>query len=139
MQTSVPELTDLSSEPKPILDLYGPDVQQAGHLRRQLPAGPPAGRARRALRPALSHGLGPARRPARADPRASASDTDQPSAALIKDLKQRGLLDDTLVIWGGEFGRTIYSQGELTATTTAATITRAASRSGWPAAASSRA
>ena len=42
-------------------------------------------------------------------------DTDQPSAALIPDLKQRGLLDDTLVIWGGEFGRTIYSQGELTA------------------------
>ena len=116
MQTSVPELTDLSSEPKHVLDLYGPDVQQARHVRRQLPAGAAAGRARRALHPALPHGLGPARQPARADPQASASDTDQPSAALIKDLKQRGLLDDTLVIWGGEFGRTIYSQGALTAT-----------------------
>ena len=88
---------------------------QAGHLRRQLPAGPPAGRARRAVHPALSHGLGPARQPARPDPR-QCQDTDQPSAALIKDLKQRGLLDDTLVIWGGEFGRTVYSQGQLTAT-----------------------
>ena len=43
-------------------------------------------------------------------------DTDQPSAALVQDLKQRGLLDDTLVVWGGEFGRTVYSQGALTAT-----------------------
>jgi uncharacterized protein (DUF1501 family) len=49
--------------------------------------------------------------------RSQCHDTDQPSAALIKDLKQRGLLDDTLVIWGGEFGRTVYSQGTLTATT----------------------
>ena len=48
--------------------------------------------------------------------RSQCHDTDQPSAALVKDLKQRGLLDDTLVIWGGEFGRTIYSQGQLTAT-----------------------
>ena len=64
-------------------------------------------------------------------------DTDQPSAALIQDLKQRGLLEDTLVIWGGEFGRTVYSQGKLTdRTITAAIIIRAASRSGWPAAAS---
>ena len=61
---------------------------------------------------------------------------DQASAALVNDLKQRGLLDDTLVIWGGEFGRTIYSQGKLTKRrTTAATTIRAASRSGWPAAA----
>ncbi len=48
--------------------------------------------------------------------RAQCRDTDQPSAALIRDLKQRGLLEDTLVIWGGEFGRTVYSQGQLTAT-----------------------
>ena len=48
--------------------------------------------------------------------RSQCHDTDQPSAALVKDLKQRGLLDDTLIIWGGEFGRTIYSQGQLTAT-----------------------
>ena len=64
-------------------------------------------------------------------------DVDQPCYGLIQDLKQRGMLDDTLVIWGGEFGRTIYSQGGLTqGRTTAATITRAASRCGWPAAAS---
>jgi arylsulfatase A-like enzyme len=79
--------------------------------------------------------LGPARRPARHHPRKQCRDVDQPSAALIKDLKQRGLLDDTLVVWGGEFGRTAYSQGALTATTTAATTTRAASPCGWPAAA----
>jgi len=48
--------------------------------------------------------------------RGQCKDTDQPSAALIMDLKQRGLLDDTLVVWGGEFGRTVYSQGELTMT-----------------------
>ena len=48
--------------------------------------------------------------------RGQCRDTDQASAALINDLKQRGLLDDTLVVWGGEFGRTVYSQGELTAT-----------------------
>ena len=63
-------------------------------------------------------------------------DTDQACAALIKDLKQRGLLEDTLVIWGGEFGRTPMVQG---AATTAATITPTPSRCGWPAAASSRA
>ena len=62
-------------------------------------------------------------------------DVDQACYGLIQDLKQRGMLDDTLVIWGGEFGRTIYSQGGLTPTNTAATITRAASRCGWPAAA----
>ena len=56
MQTSVPELTDLSDEPDRVFDLYGPDVAQARHLRRQLPAGPPAGRARRALHPALPRG-----------------------------------------------------------------------------------
>ena len=61
--------------------------------------------------------------------RGQCTDTDQPSAALVKDLKQRGLLDDTLVVWGGEFGRTVYSQGDAAPrTTTAATTTRAASR-----------
>ena len=63
-------------------------------------------------------------------------DVDQPCYGLIQDLKQRGMLDETLVIWGGEFGRTIYSQGGLSKRTTAATTTRAASRCGWPAAAS---
>ena len=84
--------------------------------------------------------LGSAHEPARSRFAASACDTDQPSAALIQDLKQRGLLDDTLVIWGGEFGRTVYCQGNSRPrTVTAATIIRDASRSGWRAAASSRA
>ncbi len=64
MQTSVPDLTDLSKEPDSVFELYGPGVAQAGQLRRQLPARPPAGRARRALHPALSPRLGPARQPA---------------------------------------------------------------------------
>ena len=64
MQTSVPELIDLSKEPDSIFELYGPDVTQARHVRRQLPAGAPAGRARRAVHPALSPRLGPARQPA---------------------------------------------------------------------------
>ncbi len=87
---------------------------QAGHVRGQLPAGPPAGRTRRALHATVPSRLGPAHQPAQPDRRASASDTDQPAAALVKDLKQRGLLDDTLVVWGGEFGRTVYCQGKLT-------------------------
>ncbi len=93
-----------------------PRGEQAGHVRRQLPAGPAAGRTRRAVRPVVPSRLGPAHGDLpQADQPASASDTDQPSAALITDLKQRGLLDDTLVVWGGEFGRTVYCQGKLTA------------------------
>ena len=112
---SVPELTDLSQRAAAdVLDLYGPDVAQARHVRRQLPAGPPAGRARRPLRPALPPRLGPARQPARATSPASARTSTRPTAALVTDLKQRGLLDDTLVVWGGEFGRTVYCQGKLT-------------------------
>ena len=93
--------------------MYGVDAGQAV-VRQQLPAGPPAGRARRPLRAALSHRLGPSRQP-RHRTSASRSTTAaaksiSPSAALVKDLKQRGLLDDTLVVWGGEFGRT--PQGE---------------------------
>ena len=65
MQTSVPELTDISSEPKHVLDMYGPDVHTPGTFARQLPAGPPAGRARRALRADLPPRLGPARQPRR--------------------------------------------------------------------------
>jgi len=64
--------------------------------------------------------------------------TDRASAALVLDLERRGLLEDTLVVWGGEFGRTVYCQGKLTRATTAATTTRVASRCGSPAAASSR-
>ena len=83
-------------------------------LRPQLPAGPPAGRARRALRAALSTAAGTSTATCRRRSAASARTSTSRSAALIKDLKQRGLLDDTLVIWGGEFGRTVYSQGALT-------------------------
>ena len=78
MQPSVPELTDLSQraavDPRPVR----PRRAQARQLRRQLPAGPPAGRARRAVHPALSHGLGPARRPAQPDPHASATTPTRP-------------------------------------------------------------
>ncbi|MBK8506681.1 MAG: DUF1501 domain-containing protein [Saprospiraceae bacterium] len=114
MQTSVPEVLDMSNEPDHVYNLYGPDSRDPGtyaancllarkllerdvkfvqlyhqgwdqHLN--LPAG-------------ISH---------------QCRNTDQATAALVKDLKQRGLLEDTLVIWGGEFGRTVYSQGKLTA------------------------
>jgi hypothetical protein len=115
MQASVPDLTDLSAEPKSVLDLYGPDVHKSGSyaanclLARRL--------AERGVRFIQLYHMGwDQHNDLPAQIRAQCHDTDQPSAALIKDLKQRGLLDDTLVIWGGEFGRTIYSQGKLTAT-----------------------
>ena len=114
MQTSVPELIDLSKEPQATLDLYGPDVTKPGIVRRTAPARPPAGRARRALRADPPPRLGPARQPARATLQRSARTPTRPTAALVTDLKQRGLLDDTLVVWGGEFGRTVYCQGTLT-------------------------
>jgi hypothetical protein len=115
MQTSVPEATDLSDEPASAFDRYGPDSRTPGTfaanclLARRL--------AERDVRfiqlyhqgwdhhGGLPVGL-----------RAQCAETDQASAALVKDLKQRGLLDDTLVVWGGEFGRTSYSQGTLSAT-----------------------
>ena len=115
MQASVPELTDLSTEPASIVRALRTRGPQAGDLRGQLPAGPPARRARRAVHPALPSRLGPARPPARRRSPASAATPTSPPPALITDLKQRGLLDDTLVIWGGEFGRTVYCQGTLTA------------------------
>lgn len=113
MQTSVPELTDISNESKETLEMYGPEVTQPGSyaynclLARRL-----AERGVRFTQVFLRgwdhHGGLPG------SIRQLAKAADQPSAALIKDLKQRGLLDDTLVIWGGEFGRTVYSQGTLT-------------------------
>jgi hypothetical protein len=116
MQSSVPELTDLSREPKSTLDLYGPDVQKPGSfaanclLARRL--------AERGVRFIQLYHMGWDQHGDLPNQiRLQCHDTDQPSAALIKDLKQRGLLDDTLVIWGGEFGRTVYSQGQLTAIT----------------------
>jgi hypothetical protein len=115
MQASVPDLTDLSAEPKSVLDMYGPDVQKPGSyaanclLARRL--------AERGVRFIQLYHMGwDQHSDLPSQIRAQCLDTDQPSAALVKDLKNRGLLDDTLVIWGGEFGRTIYSQGTLTAT-----------------------
>jgi hypothetical protein len=113
MQTSVPEVTDLSKEPPYILDLYGPDVRTPGTfaanclLARRL-----AERGVRFIQ--LYHQGWDQHGDLPRQIRVQARDTDQPAAALLKDLKQRGLLDDTLVIWGGEFGRTSYSQGKLT-------------------------
>jgi hypothetical protein len=113
MQTSVPELIDISKEPAHVLDMYGPDVKVPGTfaynclLARRL-----AERGVRFTQVFLRgwdhHGGLPG------SIRQMAPAADRPSAALIKDLKQRGMLDDTLVIWGGEFGRTVYSQGTLT-------------------------
>lgn len=115
MQTSVPELTDLSQEPKHVIDMYGikEDGVDGGFARNCLLARRMAERGVRFIqlmhRGWDQHGNLPKQI------RGQCSDVDQPSAALIKDLKQRGLLEDTLVIWGGEFGRTVYSQGALTA------------------------
>ena len=115
MQTSVPELMDLSKEPQHILDMYGPDVHKPGSyaasclLARRL--------AERGVRFVQLYKRGWDQHDnLPRDLRLQAASVDQPSAALVMDLKQRGLLDDTLVLWGGEFGRTVYCQGKLTDT-----------------------
>jgi hypothetical protein len=114
MQTSVPELTDISREPRRVLDMYGPNVRKPGTfaanclLARRL-----AERGVRFIQ--LFHRGWDQHLHLPKQIAGQCSDTDQPSAALISDLKQRGLLDDTLVVWGGEFGRTVYCQGKLTA------------------------
>ena len=110
MQASVPDLVDLRSEPRHVLDRYGPDVTRPGSfaynclLARRLTE-----RGVRFIqlyhRDWDHHGGIHDQLPKMAD------DTDQPSAALVQDLKARGLLDETLVVWGGEFGRTPYAQG----------------------------
>lgn len=113
MQTSVPELMDLSDETQSTLDLYGPDAAQPGSFarnciiaRRLAERGVPfiqlfhRGWDQHGNLPKLIRG--------------QCQSIDQPAAGLLRDLKQRGMLDDTLVVWGGEFGRTIYSQGTLT-------------------------
>jgi hypothetical protein len=112
MQSSVPEATDLSKEPQHILDSYGPDVSKPGTfaanclLARRL--------AERGVRFIQlyhqdwdHHGGLPGALPK------LCQETDQPAAALIRDLRARGLLEDTLVVWGGEFGRTNYCQGKI--------------------------
>lgn len=113
MQTSVPELLDLSDEPEHIMQMYGQNVRKSGEyaynclIARRL--------AERGVRFIQlfhmgwdQHGNLPTQI------QSQARDTDQASAALVMDLKQRGMLEDTLIIWGGEFGRTVYSQGGLT-------------------------
>jgi hypothetical protein len=114
MQTSVPELTDLSSEPKKILDLYGidPKGEDGGFARNCLLARRMVERGVRFVQ--LMHRGWDQHSDLPKQIRGQCKDVDRPSAALVKDLKQRGLLEDTLVIWGGEFGRTVYSQGALT-------------------------
>ncbi len=112
MQSSVPEVTDLSSEPQSVLSAYGPDVAKPGTfaanclLARRL--------AERGVRFIQlyhqdwdHHGGLPGALPK------LCQETDQPAAALVMDLKRRGLLEDTLVVWGGEFGRTNYCQGKI--------------------------
>jgi uncharacterized protein (DUF1501 family) len=115
MQTSVPDLTNFATESEATLDLYGPDVKKPGTfaasclLARRL--------AERNVRVVQvlhrgwdQHGNLPA------DHKLQCQDVDQACYGLVTDLKQRGLLDDTLVVWAGEFGRTVYSQGALTKT-----------------------
>jgi hypothetical protein len=114
MQSSVPDLMDASREPLKSVEAYGPDVHKPGTyaanclLARRL--------AERGVRFIQLYHMGwDQHNTLPKGIRGQCRDTDQATAALIKDLKQRGLLDDTLVIWGGEFGRTVYSQGKLTA------------------------
>ena len=115
MQTSVPEVTDLGEEPEHVFDLYGPDARKPGTFAANCLLARRLAERGRPVHPALPSRLGPPRRPARGHPPVC-RETDQACAALIQDLKQRGMLDDTLVLWGGEFGRTNYSQGKLTPT-----------------------
>lgn len=113
MQTSVPEIMDVEKEPDYIYDMYGPDSREPGTYAANCLL------ARRLVERDVkfiqlyhqgwdAHGALPYLM------KKQCKETDQPTAALIKDLKQRGLLDDTLIVWGGEFGRTAYTQGALT-------------------------
>ena len=115
MQTSIPEVMDVSAEPESIFELYGEEARLPGSyaanclLARRL--------VERGVKFVQLYHQGWDQHDNLPNQlRGQCRDTDQASAALVVDLKQRGLLEDTLVIWGGEFGRTNYSQGELTAT-----------------------
>ena len=113
MQTSVPELTDLSKEPESTFALYGEDSKKPGtYAANCLMARRLAERGVRFIQ--LYHRGWDQHNDLPRDLALQCKGTDQASAALVTDLKQRGLLDDTLVIWGGEFGRTVYCQGNLT-------------------------
>ncbi|MEQ8849881.1 DUF1501 domain-containing protein [Botrimarina sp.] len=112
MQASVPDLTDFSDEPQSVLDMYGPEVNEPGTfaasclLARRM--------AERGVRfTQIFHRGWDQHGDISGDLPAQCGDVDRPTWALVTDLKQRGLLDDTLVVWGGEFGRTIYCQGGL--------------------------
>jgi hypothetical protein len=110
MQMSVPELTDLSTESKENMDLYGPEVRKTGSFARNcLLARRMAERNVRFIQ--LFHRGWDHHRDLPTHLKGQARDVDQPIAGLLKDLKQRGLLDDTLVVFAGEFGRTTYAQG----------------------------
>lgn len=113
MQSSVPELVDLTKESKVTLALYGPEATNPGSFAHSaLMARRLVERGTRVVqilhRGWDQHGNLPR------DIASQCRDTDQPCGALLTDLKERGMLDDTLVVWGGEFGRTVYSQGTLT-------------------------
>lgn len=112
MQTSVPDVTDLSKEPAEVFDLYGPDSRKPGTfaanclLARRL-----AQKGVRFIQ--LYHQGWDQHGDIKGGITQQAKDTDQPTAALIHDLKRLGMLEDTLIVWGGEFGRTSYSQGPI--------------------------
>jgi hypothetical protein len=115
MQTSVPELVDLSKEPQSVLDLYGPEVTKSGSFAHSaLMARRLVERGVRVVQ--IMHRGWDQHSNLPGQLGNQCMDTDQGTGALIADLKQHGLLEDTLVVWGGEFGRTVYSQGTLTAT-----------------------
>ena len=112
MQASVPELTDFSDEPQHVLDAYGPNVQRQGsYAYNCLMARRLAERGVGFIQ--LMHAGWDQHRNLNTQLKTQCTDVDAPSAALVNDLKQRGLLDDTLVIWGGEFGRTPFLQGKI--------------------------
>jgi len=112
MQASVPELTDLSDEPESVIANYGPQVREPGTFAHNCLM------ARRMIERGvqfvqLMHAGWDQHNSLTTELYTQCHDTDQPSAALVADLKQRGLLEDTLVIWGGEFGRTPFIQGDI--------------------------
>ena len=112
MQTSVPELTDFSKESEKTLAMYGPQVREPGTFAYNcLMARRLVERGTRFVQ--VMHAGWDQHRSITTELYNQCRDTDQPSAALVRDLKQRGLLDDTIVIWGGEFGRTPFIQGDL--------------------------
>ena len=111
MQASVPDLVDISNEPKSVLDMYGPDVHVRGsYAYNCLIARRLIERGVRFVQ--LMHSGWDQHNNLHTQLEVQCRDTDAPSAALVRDLKQRGLLDDTLVVWGGEFGRTPFGQGD---------------------------